>query len=244
MLTLKNCVTCGHPKPLGDFGRRATSRDGRQGSCLTCTRKYYAKYYDAHFSKHHPPGDRPAHMRRKSRAHKELINPLRGVPCTDCGGSFPSPCMEFDHVQGEKRHNVAKMGSWKHETVLTEIQKCEVVCACCHRVRTASRRPVAVLPNVALPRWKYNKALRQQEKMAAFRSELLEWKRSPCTDCGLTFHPVAMDFDHVRGQKLFSISDGWHRTREEVLQELSKCDLVCANCHRLRTIQRQQPKAA
>jgi hypothetical protein len=46
-----------------------------------------------------------------------------------------------------------------------------------------------------------------------------------------------MDFHHVRGDKLFHLSqcDRKGITIEMVYAELAKCDLVCANCHRLRT---------
>lgn len=50
-----------------------------------------------------------------------------------------------------------------------------------------------------------------------------------------------MDFDHVRGDKISNISDmmgcfGW----DAIEQEIAKCDIVCANCHRERTWKRQQ----
>ena len=65
---------------------------------------------------------------------------------------------------------------------------------------------------------------------------LIELKSKPCTDCHLTFPSYVMDFDHVRGEKLFGIAHGMHNhTLDRVLVEIAKCDLVCANCHRIRT---------
>ncbi len=69
-------------------------------------------------------------------------------------------------------------------------------------------------------------------------------KRRPCSDCGQRFHPAAMDFDHVRGKKRMDIC----RLRKHkvslktVLSEISKCDLVCSNCHRIRTYNRRLRK--
>ena len=58
----------------------------------------------------------------------------------DCGGRFPAVCMEFDHVRGEKLFSVGIRVSYKMETVLAEIAKCDLVCANCHKIRTHERR--------------------------------------------------------------------------------------------------------
>lgn len=59
-----------------------------------------------------------------------------------------------------------------------------------------------------------------------------------CADCGYREHPAALQFDHVRGEKLFPLSAGRHRARRLVLAEIEKCDVVCANCHAIRTVTR------
>lgn len=238
---LKTCPKCGATE---GFGRNKARKDGLSVYCLKCANEYGKAYYDMHFSKHQLPGDRPAYLRRRNQEHKKLINPFRTKPCVDCGKSFPAPCMEFDHVHGEKRHSISEMSSWKHATVLAEIAKCEAVCANCHRVRTALRRPPSKMPDANLPAWKFNKAMHQFEKIATFRSEIAALKSCTCHDCEKSFHPAAMDFDHVRGAKLFSISNGWSYTRLEVQEEIAKCDLICANCHRLRTEKRAGRLAA
>lgn len=59
----------------------------------------------------------------------------------------------------------------------------------------------------------------------------------PCADCGHVFHPVCMDWDHLPGTvKSFCISKEISRPMEEILKEIAKCQLVCANCHRIRTL--------
>ncbi len=58
-------------------------------------------------------------------------------------------------------------------------------------------------------------------------------KAKPCMDCRKLFPAVCMDFDHVRGQKLFQVSE-CRRSLEAILAEIAKCDLVCSNCHRIR----------
>jgi hypothetical protein len=67
---------------------------------------------------------------------------------------------------------------------------------------------------------------------------LIEYFAShPCVDCGLA-DPVVLEFDHV-GEKHFDIGKGfeaygWAR----VLDEIERCEVVCANCHRRRTYRR------
>ena len=65
---------------------------------------------------------------------------------------------------------------------------------------------------------------------------ITELKSVPCTDCGNSFAKEVMEFDHVRGEKSFTISDSIHRVSiQKLLDEVAKCDVVCANCHRMRT---------
>lgn len=73
------------------------------------------------------------------------------------------------------------------------------------------------------------------DKAAMIRKHKQE---SPCTDCGLHFHFAAMDFDHRPGEvKSFNLSQvGWSGYGyETIAAEMAKCDLVCSNCHRVRT---------
>ena len=60
----------------------------------------------------------------------------------------------------------------------------------------------------------------------------------PCTDCGET-DPVVLEFDHLR-DKRFNISNALpYRNWQSILDEIAKCEVVCANCHRRRTAERR-----
>jgi hypothetical protein len=63
-------------------------------------------------------------------------------------------------------------------------------------------------------------------------------KNVPCKECGQRFPPVCMDFHHRRPkEKRFNVSQGFsNHTIEELIDEIRKCDVVCANCHRLKRI--------
>ena len=72
------------------------------------------------------------------------------------------------------------------------------------------------------------------------RAYVRELKDNPCTDCGVVYHYSQMQFDHVRGEKLKDINRMMHdrHSIETIMKEIEKCELVCANCHALRTWRR------
>lgn len=92
--------------------------------------------------------------------------------------------------------------------------------------------------------WEKNnpEAVREMNRriIARKRAWLNELKNRPCKDCRHKFPPECMDWDHIRGKKLFCIgyADVQHISRERILAEIKKCELVCANCHRIRTTRR------
>lgn len=69
---------------------------------------------------------------------------------------------------------------------------------------------------------------------------LNEFKRRPCMDCGQRHPPVCMDFDHRPDEeKVRDISKlVMNCNLDGLLEEIGKCDLICSNCHRIRTYKR------
>lgn len=67
-------------------------------------------------------------------------------------------------------------------------------------------------------------------------------KERPCADCGVQYPYYVMDLDHARGDKILNMAVTVARgfSDEEILAEIAKCDVVCANCHRERTFQRRK----
>jgi hypothetical protein len=63
-----------------------------------------------------------------------------------------------------------------------------------------------------------------------------------CADCGYNKHPAAMEFDHMPGtKKLFNIGEEiGNRSVESLWKEIAKCEVVCANCHAIRTATRRE----
>lgn len=196
ILIMKKCRRCQNDVPLDRFVQ-GKCLDGKGSWCLPC------------FS---------AYQMEKFKAKQQLLDKAKSSPCVSCGGVFPPCCMDFDHVVGVKFGDVSRLRSHKDTTILAEIEKCAVICACCHRVRSSEK-------------WPTSKRARHE----IFKLKVNILKDAPCMDCGLNFPSVAMDFDHVRGVKFHMVSTMVNYSWDRVLSEVAKCDLVCACCHRLRT---------
>ena len=136
---MKTCTLCRIDKPYSDFNVKRRNKDGYQNFCRSCQRLYYASWYQTHASD----------ARLSKYARKRLIREnnnaklreyLREHPCVDCGFSNMI-CLEFDHVRGKKSKNVSDMlaRNFTWEKIQAEISKCDVVCANCHKIRTATR---------------------------------------------------------------------------------------------------------
>lgn len=80
-------------------------------------------------------------LRYRELAQGFVLKYLMSNPCKDCGETDPI-VLEFDHVRGKKVASVCNMsvsGGCSLVKIKKEIDKCEVVCANCHRKRTAKR---------------------------------------------------------------------------------------------------------
>lgn len=65
---------------------------------------------------------------------------------------------------------------------------------------------------------------------------IAQFKHTPCKDCNRRYDPFIMHFDHRDPSKKFkSVSQMTSYSVQNLLPEISKCDVVCANCHGLRT---------
>lgn len=200
---MKTCTKCGHELPLASFSQeRKRGKLVRRAECRTCQNRRTA-----------------VANRRKYERRRVVIDRLKEVPCLDCGQNFPPYMMDFDHRDRSKKalefHSALGRAPWGR--LLEEIEKCDVVCARCHRLRS----------------WVPTKTGRK-------RQLLRELKARPCADCRESFHYSQMDFDHVRGVKRGALARLTGLPLKELLDEVRKCDVVCAHCHRERTRQRNQ----
>ena len=65
-------------------------------------------------------------------------------------------------------------------------------------------------------------------------------KDVPCIDCGIKYPYYVMQFDHLRDKEFnISTAKNWH-SLNKIKKEVLKCEVVCANCHAVRTWGRAQ----
>lgn len=215
---VRRCGRCGHLSPLELFSRHGS---GRQWWCRPCFLKYHSlRREDA----------RAAAARRKLRARAIVAAHLATHPCADCGDRDLA-VLEFDHVAGKRRHvswlvHKGAPPARLHE----EIARCEVVCANCHRMRTAARAGWRRLaPEGDEQEWRSARV----ERNVRFAYRVLE--ASGCADCGERRLTV-LDFDHVDGKESDVLRLAWNEAGLARLEaEIARCEVRCANCHRRRT---------
>jgi 5-methylcytosine-specific restriction endonuclease McrA len=133
----KRCSRCGEVKPLDEFHKNRSNRDGLQARCRECNTSVAKQHYADH--PEHRRARIDAWMRRVNDEHKRrVLEHLRDHPCVDCGEDDPV-VLEFDHLR-DKSSGVSELllAHVRWERVAAEIAKCEVRCANCHRRRTAA----------------------------------------------------------------------------------------------------------
>lgn len=113
--------------------RCAREFEGSRAYCVECKRAYERARYHAN-----PEARKAAARALKAKNRRQVYDLKESTPCADCGGYFPHYVMDYDHLPGtEKSFGVSRQSNFA--LIKAEIEKCELVCANCHRVRTHQR---------------------------------------------------------------------------------------------------------
>ena len=86
----------------------------------------------------------------------------------------------------------------------------------------------------------YQRHVAKRRRLRVWLSKL---KDNPCIDCDTRFNKHLMHFDHLPEYDKFAdisemIADG--RSKTAIQAEIAKCELVCLDCHSIRTVDRKQ----
>jgi hypothetical protein len=137
MAEMRKCGRCGELKPIEQFAWRRKRKLQRDNMCGPCRSAYGREHYLANRQRYIDAEARRKRARAEART-KYLIEYFENHPCVDCGEADPV-VLEFDHLRDKRFEVTNQFASRNWQEILDEIDKCEVVCANCHRRRTAGR---------------------------------------------------------------------------------------------------------
>lgn len=132
----KVCTLCKDKKIIDDFNRKSSTKDGRQNVCRLCSSKVAKEHYlkNGGVRKEVIYASR---IKRQKEARLFILEKLK-LGCSVCPEKDPI-VLEFDHISGKKKYNLSKMVSdgMSITKIENELEKCQILCANCHRRKTA-----------------------------------------------------------------------------------------------------------
>jgi hypothetical protein len=246
----KICTGCGEERDAeSGFNWKYKNRGVRHSRCKVCqsqiSKRHYQRNKQSYIARSHARNEMTIVENRRKLASYLLCH-----PCVDCG--YADICvLEFDHTNGTKRGNIARMlrNCYSWSSIEAEMAKCEVRCANCHRTKTGAtndkraswRHSFETLDERIIPGAgrsigairKAQTVVENQRRLYAYLSE------HPCVDCGNSDIRI-LEFDHVRGRKRDDVAELLTNgaTWTTILTEIAKCEVRCVNCHRIKTSER------
>lgn len=146
----------------------------------------------------------------------------QGLICSSCGMA-DNRCLDFHHRDGvDKSLDISDAVKWGYsqELIEAEIKKCDVLCANCHL--------------------KHHSPTEDRELHRKRVTENVRWLREYksklfCESCKIN-DPVVLTFHHKNNEdKRNAVSHMAYNgsSVSALLNEIAKCDVLCANCHRV-----------
>lgn len=213
----KFCYKCGVVRDRKDFHKNAGNSDGLQELCRFCRRK------------------------QRADLQEELSALKKQSVCVKCGYSDHRA---LDYAHNDRKEKARTKDGRRSKTPShfdsirawnTEIPKVQVMCTVCHRLATFKEH---IDRDDILPR----NAIVREKRRELYKFVSAEKMRiGACTDCKRTItesNLVAFDFDHLpQFDKTAGVSEmaANLKPKKEIEAEIAKCELLCANCHRIRT---------
>lgn len=137
---MKICSGCNESKEDSEYSYRDKAKGERIRQCKSCISVLTKRHYNTH-----KPIYKETFGRTRARKQLEIQKLKEASPCKDCNQFYPYYVMDYDH-----RNGTQKIGNVSHlirmssgQLVHDEIQKCDLVCANCHRIRTFNRKTLS-----------------------------------------------------------------------------------------------------
>ena len=136
---LRICARCHVAKPLSEFPVKNAARGTHSSYCRPCCREYGREHYRNNVAIYVAKAKARAAIERPAN-RRIVATYLSTHPCVDCGEADPV-VLEFDHRDpAEKANEVSRLiHASTPGKLLREIEKCDVRCGNCHRIRTAAQ---------------------------------------------------------------------------------------------------------
>ncbi len=202
--TEKECTLCKLTIPIINFRKMDKYYSPW---CKTCSVKMVKKY----------------NLEKKIKDVKVL-----GGQCSLCGYKRNVSVLCFHHLDPSKKDGL--IGGLSKEKRAAELKKCGLFCQNCHREIHAGLHPKILKINYNND--KNSRAAEQRKRKEDFKQSHVDYLGGKCINCGYDKCNQAMTFHHRNpSEKLFGISDTNQKELIKVVDELNKCDLLCANCH-------------
>jgi hypothetical protein len=130
---VKKCSGCSVEKSTEHFAKNKAKKDGLQTQCKDCRKSYWNTHY-----KNNKQYYIDKASKRKNKIKETFLEWLSDKSCMDCGID-DIRVLEFDH-RGDKKYNISDLiGRGQDKNLLNEIEKCDIICANCHRIRTSNQ---------------------------------------------------------------------------------------------------------
>ena len=202
----KTCTRCGEAKPETDFRIKIRAKGIRIALCHPCDRDYRAERWKRADKARGRKEQKRLHALRRQRVSSGEIQEPTAKVCLQCHQNLPIESFR-----------------WKDQAGGFRIARC-AECDVQDRAARYARNPTPYLES-------------NKRTQANLKTVLNSLKDGPCMDCGRMFPPYVMDFDHRDpSTKVCKVSSLVYSGSEQLLRdEITKCDLVCSNCHRIRT---------
>lgn len=207
------CKFCGESN-LENFYVRDKEKRIRKDCCKSCKNKLTVQY----------------RINNKKRAIE-----YKGGICVCCG--LKTNCYsvyDFHHINSKdkiktKGKNESYNTSWSWNKIKLEIDKCELLCARCHRLK-----------HIGISNWgqtaeKENRNSQYQLKHINKRQQMaFEHLGGKCKMCEFVGHYKLFDFHHRNPEeKEFNLNKSFKFGLNRMMAEIDKCNLLCVNCHRI-----------
>lgn len=129
----KICRSCNTSKVFSEFNKNSSRKDGLSNKCKVCNKAYLREHY---------LNNKEYYVEKRRRNYKKYTKDfysfLSGKSCKVCGID-DIRVLEFDHLTDKSFNISAKIGSMPLHNLMREIDKCDILCANCHRIKTAEQ---------------------------------------------------------------------------------------------------------